>query len=132
MRKYLRDLRPDTFEDLIAMVSLYRPGPIAYIPNFIARKHGEEEIVYMTDALRDILCKQYDDERIAQEQQKLEDDLKPILDVSYGIAVYQEQLMFIVQVMAGFSLGEADLLRRGVGKKKADVIEALKKEFIQR
>ncbi len=130
MRKYLKDLAPDTFEDLIAMVSLYRPGPIAYIPTFINRKYGREEIKYLTEDLENILKKKYSDEEIQEEKRKLEEDLKPILDVSYGIAVYQEQLMFIVQYMAGFSLGEADLLRRWVGKKKLDVIEALKKEFI--
>ncbi|NDK10100.1 DNA polymerase III subunit alpha [Candidatus Gracilibacteria bacterium] len=130
MRKYLRDLAPDSFEDLIAMVSLYRPGPLAYIPTYINRKYGREEIKYMTDDLRAILEKKYSEAEIEEEKRKLEEDLKRILDVSYGIAVYQEQLMFIVQYMAGFSLGEADLLRRGVGKKKLDVIEALKKEFI--
>jgi DNA polymerase-3 subunit alpha len=131
MRKYLKDLAPDSFEDLIAMVSLYRPGPLAYIPSFIERKYGREEVKYMTDDLREILeKKKYSDEEIEEEKRKLEEDLKKILDVSYGIAVYQEQLMFIVQYMAGFSLGEADLLRRWIGKKKLDVIEALKKEFI--
>lgn len=133
MRKYLRDLAPDTFEDLIAMVSLYRPGPLAYIPSYVERKHWREEVMYMLPALREILeKKKYTDEEIEEEKRKLEEDLGPILDVSYGIAVYQEQLMFIVQYMAGFSLGEADLLRRWVGKKKLDVIEALKKEFIEK
>jgi DNA polymerase-3 subunit alpha len=112
MRKYLRDLAPDSFEDLIAMVSLYRPGPLAYIPTYINRKYGREEIKYMTDDLRAILEKKYSEAEIEEEKRKLEEDLKRILDVSYGIAVYQEQLMFIVQYMAGFSLGEADLLRR--------------------
>lgn len=133
MRKYLRDLKPNVFEDLIAMVSLYRPGPLAYIPNFIDRKYGREEIKYMTDDLHDIMIEAgYSEETIEEQKNKLEDDLKQILDVSYGIAVYQEQLMFIVQYMAGFSLGEADLLRRWVGKKKIEVVEALKKEFIIR
>lgn len=105
MRKYLRDLAPDSFEDLIAMVSLYRPGPLAYIPAYIDRKYGREEIMYMTHDLREILTKKkYSDEEIEEEKTKLEDDLKKILDVTYGIAVYQEQLMFIVQYMAGFSL----------------------------
>ncbi len=130
MRKYLKDLAPDSFEDLIAMVSLYRPGPLAYIPTYINRKFGREEIKYMTDDLRAILEKKYSGTEIEEEKRKLEEDLKRILDVSYGIAVYQEQLMFIVQYMAWFSLGEADLLRRWVWKKKLDVIEALKKEFI--
>lgn len=133
MRKYLIDLAPDSFEDLIAMVSLYRPGPLAYIPTYIDVKYGRQELKYMTDALHEILKKAwYSEEEIAEEKRKLDEDLWPILDVSYGIAVYQEQLMFIVQVMAWFSLWEADLLRRWVGKKKIEVIEALKKEFIQK
>ena len=130
MRKYLKDLLPDSFNDLIAMVSLYRPGPIAYIPNYIDRKHWVEEVVYMTEDLIEIMKKAwYSDEIIEEQKIKLEDDLKKILDVTYWIAVYQEQLMFIVQYMAGFSLWEADLLRRWVWKKKLDVIAALKKEF---
>ncbi len=131
MRKYLKDLSPDRFEDIIAMVSLYRPGPMAYIPSYVERKHGREEIEYLLPALREILeKKKYSNEEILAEKQKLEEDLQPILDVTYGIAVYQEQLMFIVQYMAGFSLGEADLLRRWVGKKIATVIAELKKEFV--
>ncbi len=130
MRKYLRDLAPDSFDDLIAMVSLYRPGPLAYIPTYIDRKYWREEIKYMTADLIEIMQKAwYSDEIIEEQKIKLEDDLKKILDVTYGIAVYQEQLMFIVQYMAWFSLWEADLLRRWVWKKKLDVIEALKKEF---
>jgi DNA polymerase-3 subunit alpha len=133
MRKYLKDLAPDSFEDLIAMVSLYRPGPLAYIPAYIDRKYGREEIKYMTDDLQALLeKKKYSKEEIEEEKRKLEEDLKSILDVTYGIAVYQEQLMFIVQYMAGFSLGEADILRRWVGKKKLDVVEALKIEFVQK
>lgn len=112
MRKYLKDLSPDTFEDLIAMVSLYRPGPLAYIPSYVERKHGREAVEYMLPKLREILEKKYSPEEIEEEKRKLDEDLGPILNVSYGIAVYQEQLMFIVQYMAGFSLGEADLLRR--------------------
>jgi len=131
MRKYLRDLKPNSFEDLIAMVSLYRPGPLAYIPTYIERKYGKE-VEYMTPNLYNILEKKYTKEEIEEQKIKLEEDLKKILDVTYGIAVYQEQLMFIVQYMAGFSLGEADLLRRGVGKKIAAVIEKLKGEFIER
>ena len=133
MRKYLKDLSPDTFEDLIAMVSLYRPGPLAYIPTYIDRKYWREEIKYMTDDLIEILKWEWlSDEEIDKQKIKLEEDLKKILDVTYWIAVYQEQLMFIVQYMAGFSLWEADLLRRWVGKKKIEVIEALKKEFIEK
>ncbi len=130
MRKYLKDLWPNSFEDLIAMVSLYRPGPIAYIPTYVERKYWREEIKYLTEDLEKILNKKYSPEEIKEEKRKLEEDLWPILDVSNWIAVYQEQLMFIVQYMAWFSLWEADLLRRWVWKKKIKVIEALKKEFI--
>lgn len=133
MRKYLIDLWPDTFEDLIAMVSLYRPWPIAYIPTYIDRKYKRVELKYMTDDLIWILkWAGYSDEVIAEEKRKLDEDLAPILDVSNGIAVYQEQLMFIVQVMAWFSLWEADLLRRWIGKKKVEIIEKLKIEFIKK
>lgn len=133
MRKYLRDLAPDSFEDLIAMVSLYRPWPLAYIPTYIDVKYKRKELKYLTDDLRWILEKSwYSEDEILDEKKKLEEDLAQILDVSYWIAVYQEQLMFIVQYMAWFSLWEADLLRRWVWKKKLDVIEALKKEFIEK
>ena len=133
MRKYLKDLAPDNFEDLIAMVSLYRPWPLAYIPTYIDRKYWREEIKYMTDDLIEILKWEWlNDVDIDLQKEKLEEDLKKILDVTYWIAVYQEQLMFIVQYMAWFSLWEADLLRRWVGKKKLDVIAALKKEFIEK
>lgn len=133
MRKYLKDLSPDSFEDLIAMVSLYRPWPLAYIPNYIDVKYKRKELKYLTDDLRKILEDAwYSEEEILEEKRKLEEDLSKILDVSYWIAVYQEQLMFIVQYMAWFSLWEADLLRRWVWKKKLDVIEALKKEFIEK
>lgn len=131
MRKYLIDLQPNSFEDLIAMVSLYRPWPLAYIPSYVERKHGREEVKYMADNLIEILKSAwYNQDEIAEEKRKLDEDLAPILDVSNGIAVYQEQLMFIVQVMAWFSLGEADLLRRWIGKKKIEIIEQLKWEFI--
>lgn len=133
MRKYLRDLAPDSFEDLIAMVSLYRPGPLAYIPTYIDVKYKRKELKYLTDDLRLILeWAWYSEDEILEEKRKLEEDLASILDVSYWIAVYQEQLMFIVQYMAWFSLWEADLLRRWVWKKKLDVVEALKKEFIEK
>jgi DNA polymerase III subunit alpha len=133
MRKYLSDLQPNTFEDLIAMVSLYRPWPLAYIPNYINRKHGKEEIAYMTEDLIEILkTEKVTDEEIESQRIMLEDDLRKILDVTYWIAVYQEQLMFIVQYMAWFSLWEADLLRRWVWKKKVEVVEALKIEFIEK
>lgn len=133
MRKYLKDLKPDSFNDLIAMVSLYRPWPIAYIPTYIDRKYWKEEIKYMTEDLTNILLKAKCSEEIIDEQkQKLENDLKKILDVTNWIAVYQEQLMFIVQYMAWFSLWEADLLRRWIWKKKIEIIEKLKIEFIEK
>ncbi len=106
MRKYLKDLGPTQFEDLIAMVSLYRPGPLQYIPTFIDRKHGREKVEYPHESL------------------------KEILQVTEGIAVYQEQIMKMVQVFAGFSLGAADILRRAIGKKKIEVLMTQKKIFI--
>jgi DNA polymerase-3 subunit alpha len=93
MRQYLKDLKPTNIEDLIAMNALYRPGPMQFIPNFINRKHGREEIVYPHELLQ------------------------PILEYSQGIMVYQEQIMQTAQILAGYSLGGADLLRRAMGKK---------------
>lgn len=93
MRESLKRLKPDRFEDIIAMVALYRPGPMDNIPTYINRKHGEEEV----DCLHDLL--------------------EPILKETYGVIIYQEQVMQIAQVMAGYTLGEADLLRRAMGKK---------------
>jgi len=93
MRQYLKDLKPNNIEDLIAMNALYRPGPMQFIPNFINRKHGREEVVYPHELL------------------------KPILEYSQGIMVYQEQIMQTAQILAGYSLGGADLLRRAMGKK---------------
>ena len=107
MRKYLRELKPNTFEDIIVMVSLYRPGPLAYIPTYIARKHGREKVEYPHPSLEAIL--------------------KP----TQGIAVYQEQIMQLVQAFAGFSLGEADILRRAIGKKKIDLLMEQKEKFIK-
>lgn len=106
MRKYLRDLKPNTFEDIIVMVSLYRPGPLAYIPTYIARKHWKEKVSYPHPSLEAIL--------------------KP----TQWIAVYQEQIMQLVQAFAGFSLGEADILRRAIGKKKVDLLMEQKEKFI--
>lgn len=106
MRKYLRELKPSSFEDLIAMVSLYRPGPLQYIPEFIDRKFGRKEVVFPHPSLETIL--------------------KP----TYGIAVYQEQIMQLVQAFAGFSLGEADILRRAIGKKKYDLLMEQRVKFI--
>ncbi|MDP2104015.1 MAG: DNA polymerase III subunit alpha, partial [Candidatus Gracilibacteria bacterium] len=107
MRKYLKELKPNCFEDIIAMVSLYRPGPLAYIPTYIARKHGREKVAYPHPSLETIL--------------------KP----TQGIAVYQEQIMQLVQAFAGFSLGEADILRRAIGKKKVDLLMEQKGKFIE-
>jgi len=107
MQKYLRELKPDQFEDLIAMNALYRPGPLEYIPEFIARKHGRKAITY------DL-----------QEQEEL-------LKETYGITVYQEQVMLLSQKLAGFSKGQADTLRKAMGKKKKDVLDELKTLFMQ-
>lgn len=131
MRKYLKDLKPDTFEDLVAMVSLYRPWPIAYIPTYIKTKHWDKWLRYMTNDLVEILKDGwYSNDEIEWEKKKLEKHLWPILDKTYWISVYQEQLMFIVQKMWWFSLSEADLLRRWIWKKKIEIIEKLKKDFI--
>jgi DNA polymerase-3 subunit alpha len=107
MKRYLKLLKPNVFEDIIAMVALYRPGPMDWIPDFIARKHGEKEIKY------------------------LHPKLKPILENTYGVAVYQEQVMQIAQALAGFSLGEADVLRKAMGKKVFALIQEEKKKFIE-
>src|SRR5450432_2965699 len=107
MQKYLRDLKPDKFNDLIAMNALYRPGPIAYIPNFIDRKHGREPIVF--------------------DLPEMEEDLKD----TYGITVYQEQVMLLSQKIAGFSKGDADVLRKAMGKKQREVLDKMKKQFIE-
>ncbi|TAF51811.1 MAG: DNA polymerase III subunit alpha, partial [Sphingobacteriia bacterium] len=107
MQKYLRELKPDTFDDLIAMNALYRPGPIAYIPKFIDRKHGREAI-------------QYD---LAEMEEYLKD--------TYGITVYQEQVMLLSQKLAGFSKGEADVLRKAMGKKQKSVLDKMKSQFVE-
>lgn len=107
MRKYLKELHPNTFEDIIVMVSLYRPGPLLYIPTYIARKHGQEKVSYPHPSLEEIL------------------------KATQGIAVYQEQIMQLVQAFAGFSLGEADILRRAIGKKKVDLLMEQKEKFIK-
>lgn len=132
MRRFLVPLKPDRIEDILAMNALYRPGPMEFIPSFIKRKNGEEDIRYMGNDLHEILTKKYS-KKIADEQEvTMTEDLKWILWVTYGIAVYQEQLMQLVQSMAGFSLAEADELRRGVGKKIKEVIMKVKTQFIQR
>ena len=106
MQKYLRDLKPDKFEDLIAMNALYRPGPLEYIPNFINRKHGREAITYDLE------------------------EMKEYLEESYGITVYQEQVMLLAQKLAGFSKGDADVLRKAMGKKQKSVLDKMKGQFI--
>src|SRR5450631_1315404 len=106
MQKYLRDLKPDKFDDLTAMNALYRPGPMAYIPAFIDRKHGREPI-------------QYD---LAVMEEYLKD--------TYGITVYQEQVMLLAQKLAGFSKGDADVLRKAMGKKQKSILDKMKNQFI--
>ena len=106
MQKYLRELKPDKFADLIAMNALYRPGPIAYIPKFILRKHGKEEITYDVQ------------------------DMEEYLKETYGITVYQEQVMLLSQKLAGFSKGDADVLRKAMGKKQIYILDKMKKQFI--
>ena len=107
MQKYLRELRPTVFEDLIAMNALYRPGPMDYIPSFIARKNGKEEIKY------DIPC------------------MEKYLKDTYGITVYQEQVMLLSRQLANFTRGESDALRNAMGKKKKAIVDAMKPKFIE-
>lgn len=132
MRRYLIQLEPDHINNIIAMVALYRPWPMDYVPSYIERKQGREEISYLSADLKAELTSKYGSDIANQEKDKLTEDLHPIMKDTYWIAVYQEQLMFLVQSMAWFSLGEADMLRRWIGKKKKEVIEQLKAEFIQR
>ncbi len=106
MQKYLRELKPDKFGDLIAMNALYRPGPIAYIPNYIDRKHGREPITYDLP------------------------EMAEYLEETYGITVYQEQVMLLAQSLAGFSKGDADVLRKAMGKKQKSVLDKMKAQFI--
>lgn len=106
MQKHLKGLKPTVFADLIAMNALYRPGPMEYIPSFINRKHGTEEIIYDLDA-----CKGH-------------------LEETYGITVYQEQVMLLSQKLANFTKGEADTLRKAMGKKKLDLLAQLKPQFL--
>ena len=106
MQKYLRDLKPDKFDDLTAMNALYRPGPMAYIPAFIDRKHGREPIRY----------------DLAEMEEFLKD--------TYGITVYQEQVMLLAQKLAGFSKGDADVLRKAMGKKQKSILDKMKNQFI--
>lgn len=106
MQKYLRDLKPTVFGDLIAMNALYRPGPLEYIPSFVKRKNGEEEIVYDLEANEEYLKE------------------------TYGITVYQEQVMLLSQKLASFSKGDADVLRKAMGKKQKEVLDKMKSKFI--
>ncbi len=107
MQMYLRELKPDKFEDLIAMNALYRPGPIEYIPNFIARKHGREQVSYDLE------------------------DMEEYLADTYGITVYQEQVMLLSQKLANFTKGDADVLRKAMGKKDRKTLDKLKPQFIE-
>jgi DNA polymerase-3 subunit alpha len=107
MQKYLRELKPDKFDDLIAMNALYRPGPMAYIPSYIERKHGREEVRYDLP------------------------EMEEILKDSYGVTVYQEQVMLLAQKIAGFSKGDADVLRKAMGKKQKSTLDKMKNQFIR-
>jgi len=106
MKRYLRELKPTVFEDIVAMVALYRPGPMQFIDDFIARKHGEREIVYMHPKMEGALAS------------------------TYGVLVYQEQVMQISKDLSGFTGGQADTLRKAIGKKKIDVMMKMKADFI--
>lgn len=114
MKGRLKKLKPNTFDDLIAMVSLYRPGPMEFIPRYIDRKYGIEQISYMPPELYQILANHYGEKIAKEERDKVTEDLSPFMSITYGIAVYQEQLMRLVQAMAGFSMAEADNVRKGV------------------
>ncbi len=132
MKRFLILLKPDTFDDIVSMSALYRPWPMEFIPSFIHRKHGEETISYMYPELYQTISHHYSSATADQEKQKLEEDLKPILESTYGVAVFQEQLMFISQAIAGFSFAQADELRRWIGKKLFAVVQKMKQEFIDR
>ena len=107
VRKVLKDLKPNTFEDIVSVLALYRPGPMEFIPKYIEGKHGDIHVEYPDDSLRQIL------------------------QDTYGIIVYQEQIMQIASTMAGFSLGQADLLRRAVSKKKREVLDEQRTHFVR-
>jgi len=107
MRKYLKQLKPTDINDLIAMNALYRPGPMQFIPDYIRRKHGEEEVTYDHE------------------------DLKETLEPTYGIMIYQEQIMIVAQKMGGYSLGEADVLRRIMGKKQPELLPPEEEKFVK-
>ena len=107
MQKYLRELKPDKFDDLIAMNALYRPGPMAYIPEYIDRKHGKKQVSY------DLA------------------DMEEILKETYGITVYQEQVMLLSQRLSSFSKGDADVLRKAMGKKQKSILDKMKVQFVE-
>ncbi|MDX2191673.1 MAG: DNA polymerase III subunit alpha [Bacteroidota bacterium] len=107
LQKFLRDLKPDKLEDLIAMTALYRPGPLQYVPSYIKRKNGQEPIVYDLE------------------------DMKEYLEETYGITVYQEQVMLLSQKLAGFTKGEADVLRKAMGKKDKATLDKMKSKFME-
>ncbi len=107
MQKYLRELKPTVFDDLVAMNALYRPGPMSYIPQFVKRKHGEEPIVYDLPEMEEYLAE------------------------TYGITVYQEQVMLLSQKLGGFSKGDADVLRKAMGKKQKAVLDKMKGQFME-
>jgi len=106
LKRYLKELKPTEFEDIVAMIALYRPGPMQFIPDYIERKHGRQNIEY------------------------IHPKLEPILKETQGIMIYQEQLMQLAQKIAGFTLGEADILRKAVGKKIKSLLDAQEKKFI--
>lgn len=108
MQKYMKELKPDKFEDIIAMNALYRPGPLEYIPNYIRRKHGQEPIVYDLPEMEEFLAD------------------------TYGITVYQEQVMLLSQKLADFTKGDADVLRKAMGKKDRKTLDKLKPQFIEK
>ncbi len=108
MRNFLRKLKPNTFEDIFAAIALFRPGPAVNIDSYIARKHGEEKITY------------------------IDESLKPILENTYGIFIYQEQIMQLARVYAGYTLGEADILRRAMSKKKKELLQQEEDKFIKK
>ncbi|HJW88818.1 MAG TPA: DNA polymerase III subunit alpha, partial [Dehalococcoidia bacterium] len=107
MRRYIKELKPTNFMDIAAMVALYRPGPMEHIPTFIDAKHGRRPVVYPHEALRDIL------------------------EETYGVIVYQDQVLFIVQALAGYTLGQADIFRKAMGKKIAEVMRKEKHNFLR-
>jgi DNA polymerase-3 subunit alpha len=132
MKRFLILLKPDRLDDVVSMSALYRPGPIEFIPSFIRRKHGEEPIDYMYPELYQFIYDQYGKDVAEDEKQKLEHDLKPILETTYGVAVFQEQLMFMSQSVAWFSFAQADNLRRWIGKKIVELVKKIKQEFIEK